>query len=177
MDMEIFNSNDKNKMKQALIFFSMIITSSTFILFIVLIGIIKDKKIIGEICFKVCSLSYISPTQLLIKALNSKDYKMILIYSPIISAVRYWSWPILGLFYFNATVIILNVVGFGFALVKIILFKVYKDKKPLDEKLVIFSTSVIEAMENVVEKKLKLQNLLILKISREIKIMELILQI
>ena len=147
----------KTKMRRTLIF-TMILTSSTFALFIVLIGIINDKKVIGEICFIVCSLSYISPTQLLIKVLNSKDYKKIPIYSAIISAVGYFSWSLFGLFNINATIIIPNIVGLGFALAQIILYKVYKDKKPLAEEIGNISTTVIGAMKNVVEKTVEIAN-------------------
>jgi solute carrier family 50 protein (sugar transporter) len=147
----------KAKMRQTLIF-TMILTSSTFALLIVLIGIINDKKVIGEICFIVCSLSYISPTQLLIKVLNSKDYKKIPIYSAIISAVGYFSWSLFGLFNFSATIIIPNMVGLGFALAQIILYKVYKDKKPLAEEIGNISTTVIGAMKNVVEKTVEIAN-------------------
>lgn len=147
----------KKKMKQALIY-TMILTSATFAIFIILIGIISKKKIIGEICFIVCSLSYISPTQLLIKVLNSKDYKLISIYSAVISAVGYGSWTIFGLFKFNATIIIPNIVGLGFAIAQIILYKVYKDKKTLSEEIGNISTTVVDAMKNVVDKTVEIAN-------------------
>ena len=147
----------KKKMTQALIY-TMVLSSLTFALFIILTVVINDKKILGEVCFIVCSLSYISPTQLLIKVLNSKDYKIIPLYSAIISAVGYGSWTIFGLFKFNANIIIPNLVGLGFALAQIILYRVYKNQKPLAEELGNISTSVIGAMKNVVEKTVEIAN-------------------
>ena len=147
----------KKKMTQALIF-TMVLSALTFALFIILTVVINDKKILGEVCFIVCSLSYISPTQLLIKVLNSKDYKIIPFYSAIISAVGYGSWTIFGLFKFNANIIIPNLVGLGFALAQIILYRVYKNQKPLAEELGNISTSVIGAMKNVVEKTVEIAN-------------------
>ena len=147
----------KKKMTQVLIF-TMILSSLTFALFIVLTVVITDKKTLGEVCFIVCSLSYISPTQLLIKVLNSKDYKIIPIYSATISAVGYGSWTIFGLFKFNANIIIPNLVGLGFALGQIILYRVYKNQRPLAEELGNISTSVIGAVKNVVEKTVEIAN-------------------
>ena len=147
----------KKKMGHALIY-TILLTSITFALFIILAIIIDDTKILGEICFIVCSLSYISPTQLLIKVLNSKDYKLIPIYSAIISAIGYGSWTIFGLFKFNANIIIPNLVGLGFSLAQIILYKVYKDKKPLAEEIGNISTSVIGTVKNVVDRTVEIAN-------------------
>lgn len=147
----------KKKMSYALIY-TMILTSITFALFIFLAIIIDDIKILGDICFIVCSLSYISPTQLLIKVLNSKNYKLIPIYSAIIAAIGYGSWTIFGLFKFNANIIIPNLVGLGFSFAQIILYKVYKDKKPLAEEIGNISTSVIGAVKNVVDKTVEIAN-------------------
>lgn len=147
----------KKKMTQTLIF-TMILSISTFALYIVLTVIINDKKVLGEVCFIVCSLSYISPIQLLIKVSNSKDYKLIPIYSAIISAVGYASWTLFGLFKFNATIIIPNFVGLAFALAQIVLYRVYKNKRPLAEELGNISHSVIGAVKNVVEKTVEIAN-------------------
>jgi solute carrier family 50 protein (sugar transporter) len=120
----------KKKISQSLIF-TILLSALTFALYIVLTVIISDIKTLGEVCFIVCSLSYISPTQLLIKVLNTKDYKLIPIYSAIIASIGYGSWTIFGLFKFNANIIIPNLVGLGFSLAQIILYRVYKNKKPL----------------------------------------------
>ena len=147
----------KKKMNQALIC-TILLSVLSFVIYIVLMVIINDKKILGEVCFIVCSLSYISPTQLLIKVLNTKDYKLIPIYSAIISAVGYGSWTIFGLLKFNATIIIPNLVGLGFALAQIILYRVYKNKRALTEELGNISTTVIGAVKNVVDKTVEIAN-------------------
>ena len=147
----------KNNKNYALIF-TILLSALTFALYIVLSVIISDKKILGEVCFIVCSLSYISPTQLLIKVLNTKNYNYIPIYSAIISAIGYGSWTLFGLFRFNATIIIPNLVGLAFALAQIILYRVYKNKKPLTEELGNISNTVIGAMKNVVEKTVEIAN-------------------
>ena len=147
----------KEKMTHALIY-TMLLSSLTFAIFIILEIIINDKKILGEVCFIVCSLSYISPTQLLIKVLNSKNYKKIPIYSAIISAIGYGSWTLFGLFKFNGNIIIPNLVGLGFALAQIILYRVYKYKKPLTEELGNISHTVIGTVKNVVDKTVEIAN-------------------
>ena len=147
----------KKKMNLALIC-TILLSALTFGIYIILVVIINDKKILGEVCFIVCSLSYISPTQLIIKVLNTKDYKLIPIYSAILSAIGYCSWAIFGLFNFNATIIIPNLVGLGFSLAQIILYRVYKNKRALTEELGNISTSVIGAMKNVVEKTVEIAN-------------------
>ena len=147
----------KKVLSQALIY-TILLTSITITLFIILVIIIEDTKIIGEICFIICSLSYISPTQLLIKVLNSKNYKLIQIYSAIISYIGYGSWTIFGLYKFNTNIIIPNLVGLGFSLAQIILYKVFKDKNPLTEKFGNISTSVIGAVKNVVDKTVEITN-------------------
>ena len=123
----------------------------------------KEDKSISNIhniiiCFDLCTLSYISPTQLLIKVLNTKDYKLIPIYSAIIASIGYGSWTLFGLFKFNANIIIPNLVGLGFSLAQIILYRVYKNKKPLTEELGNISNSVIGAVKNVVEKTVEIAN-------------------
>ena len=147
----------KKKMNLALIF-TIILSALTFGLYIVLAVIINDTKTLGEVCFIVCSLSYISPTQLLIKVLNTKDYKYIPIYSAVISSIGYGSWTLFGLFKFNATIIIPNLVGFGFSIAQIILYRIYKNKKPLTEELGNISQTVIGTMKNVVEKTVEIVN-------------------
>ena len=147
----------KEKRTQALIY-TMILSSLTFAIFVILEVIINDKKILGEVCFIVCSLSYISPTQLLIKVLNSKNHKMIPIYSAIVSAIGYGSWTLFGLFKFNGNIIIPNLVGLGFALAQIILYRVYKYKRPLTEELGNISHSVIGTVKNVVDKTVEIAN-------------------
>ena len=132
----------------------------TFALYIVLAIIIDDKDTLGEVCFIVCTLSYISPTQLLIRVLNKKDYRIIQIYSAIISSLGFGSWTIFGLFKFSATIIIPNLVGFIFSAVQIILYRVYKNKKPLDEEIGNISNSVIGAVKNVVERTVEIANTL-----------------
>ncbi len=147
----------KKKITQSLIF-TILLSALTFALYIILTIIISDIKTLGEVCFIVCSLSYISPTQLLIKVLNTKDYKLIAIYSAIVSSIGYSSWTLFGLFKFNATIIIPNLVGLGFSLAQIILYRVYKNKKPLTEELGNISHSVMGAVKNVVEKTVEIAN-------------------
>jgi solute carrier family 50 protein (sugar transporter) len=147
----------KKKISQSLIF-TILLSALTFALYIVLTVIISDIKTLGEVCFIVCSLSYISPTQLLIKVLNTKDYKLIPIYSAVIATIGYGSWTLFGLFKFNANIIIPNLVGLGFSLAQIILYRVYKNKKPLAEELGNISHSVIGAVKNVVEKTVEIAN-------------------
>jgi solute carrier family 50 protein (sugar transporter) len=147
----------KKKISQSLIF-TILLSALTFALYIILTVIISDIKTLGEVCFIVCSLSYISPTQLLIKVLNTKDYKLIPIYSAIIASIGYGSWTLFGLFKFNANIIIPNLVGLGFSLAQIILYRVYKNKKPLAEELGNISHSVIGAVKNVVEKTIEIAN-------------------
>lgn len=147
----------KKKISQSLIF-TILLSALTFALYIVLTVIISDIKTLGEVCFIVCSLSYISPTQLLIKVLNTKDYKLIPLYSAIIASIGYGSWTLFGLFKFNANIIIPNLVGLGFSLAQIILYRVYKDKKPLAEELGNISHSVMGAVKNVVEKTVEIAN-------------------
>ena len=137
---------------------AILLSALTFALYIILSIIIDDKDTLGEVCFIVCSLSYISPTQLLIKVLNKKDYRIIPIYSAIISSLGFGSWTIFGVFQFSATIIIPNLVGFIFSAMQIILYRVYKNKKPLDEELGNISNSVIGAVKNVVERTVEIAN-------------------
>ena len=138
--------------------YALILSALTFSLYITLAIIINDKDTLGEVCFIVCSLSYISPTQLLIKVLNKKDYRIIPIISAIISSLGFGSWTIFGLFQFSATIIIPNLVGFIFSAAQIILYRVYKNKRPLEEEIGNISTSVIGAVKNVVERTVEIAN-------------------
>ena len=147
----------KKKMTKTLIF-TMVLSILSFVIYFILTVIIIDEKTLGEVCFIVCSLSYISPTQLLIKVLNTKDYRIIPINSAIISGIGYGSWTLFGLFKFNATIIIPNLVGLGFAMAQIVLYRVYKNKRPLSEELGNISHSVIGAVKNVVEKTVEIAN-------------------
>ena len=147
----------KKKMTQS-IFFTMILSILSFAIYIILTTVIRDKKLIGEICFVVCSISYISPVQLIIKVINSKNYNLIPIYSAIISSIGYGSWTIFGLFNFNAHIIIPNLVGLAFALAQIILYRVYKNKRALTEELNNISHSVISTVKNVVDKTVEIAN-------------------
>ena len=149
----------KKKMTITLIY-ALSLSVLTFALYIVLAIIIDDKDTLGEVCFIVCTLSYISPTQLLIRVLNKKDYRIIPIYSAIISSLGFGSWTIFGLFKFSATIIIPNLVGLIFSAVQIILYRVYKNKKPLDEEIGNISNSVIGAVKNVVERTVEIANTL-----------------
>ena len=149
----------KKKMTITLIY-ALSLSVLTFALYIVLAIIIDDKDTLGEVCFIVCTLSYISPTQLLIRVLNKKDYRIIPIYSAIISSLGFGSWTIFGLFKFSATIIIPNLVGLIFSAVQIILYRVYKNKKPLDEEIGNISHSVIGAVKNVVERTVEIANTL-----------------
>jgi ABC-type xylose transport system permease subunit len=147
----------KKKITLTLIY-ALILSALTFSLYITLAIIINDKDTLGEVCFIVCSLSYISPTQLLIKVLNKKDYRIIPIISAIISGLGFGSWSIFGLFQFSATIIIPNLVGFIFSAAQIILYRVYKNKRPLEEEIGNISTSVIGAVKNVVERTVEIAN-------------------
>ena len=147
----------KKRMTLTLIY-AIILSVLTFSLYISLAIIINDKDTLGEVCFIVCSISYISPTQLLIKVLNKKDYKIIPIFSAIISALGFGSWTIFGLFQFSATIIIPNLVGFIFSAAQIIIYRLYKNKKALVEEIGNISTSVIGAVKNVVERTVEIAN-------------------
>ena len=147
----------KKRMTLTLIY-AITLSVLTFSLYISLAIIINDKDTLGEVCFIVCSISYISPTQLLIKVLNKKDYKIIPIFSAIISALGFGSWTIFGLFQFSATIIIPNLVGFIFSAAQIIIYRLYKNKKALVEEIGNISTSVIGAVKNVVERTVEIAN-------------------
>lgn len=147
----------KKKISQSLIF-TMILSALSFATYIILTVVITDKKLIGEVCFIVCSLTYITPAQIIIKVINTKNYKLIPIYSAIISSIGFGSWTIFGLFNFNANIIIPNLVGLAFSLGQIILYRVYKNKKPLTEELNNISHSVIGAVKNVVDKTVEIAN-------------------
>ena len=147
----------KKRMTLTLIY-ALILSVLTFSLYTTLAIIIDDKDTLGEVCFIVCSISYISPTQLLIKVLNKKDYKIIPIFSAVISGLGFGSWTIFGLFQFSATIIIPNLVGFIFSAAQIILYRVYKNKRPLEEEIGNISTSVIGAVKNVVERTVEIAN-------------------
>ena len=147
----------KKKMIYSLIF-TMILSVASFAIYIILTVMITDKKLIGEICFIVCSISYISPAQLIIKVINSKNYNLIPLYSAILSSIGYGSWTIFGLFNFNANIIIPNLVGLGFSLIQIILYRVYKNKRALTEELNNISNTVIGAVRNVVDKTVEIAN-------------------
>lgn len=138
--------------------YALVLSILTFALYISLAVIIRDKDTLGEVCFIICSLSYISPTQLLIKVLNKKDYRIIPIISAVISAFGFGSWSIFGLFQLSATIIIPNLVGFIFSSAQIILYRVYKSKKPLDEEIGNISTSVIGAVSKVMERTVEIAN-------------------
>ena len=147
----------KKRMTLTLIY-ALILSVLTFSLYITLAIIIDDKDTLGEVCFIVCSISYISPTQLLIKVLNKKDYKIIPIFSAVISGLGFGSWTIFGLFQFSATIIIPNLVGFIFSAAQIILYRIYKNKKTLVEEIANISTSVIGTVKNVVERTVEIAN-------------------
>ena len=132
----------KRKKTQAMIF-TMILSILTFAIVLLLTVVITDKILIGQICFIFCSILYISPSQLIIKVINSKNYNLIPIYWAIISAVGYGSWRIFGLFNFNLYIIIPNLVGIFFSLFQIILYRVYKNKTPLTEELSNISNTVM----------------------------------
>ena len=145
----------KKKIKIALIC-TMVLSFLTLVLYILLTTIVTDRKMLGEICFIVCSLSYISPSQLLIKVLNSKDHKLIPIYSAIIATIGYGSWTLFGFVKWNATIIIPNIVGLFFSLAQIILYRVYKNKKQLSEELNNISHSIVGTMKNAFEKTVEI---------------------
>lgn len=147
----------KKRMTLTLIY-ALILSVLTFSLYITLAIIIDDKDTLGEVCFIVCSISYISPTQLLIKVLNKKDYKIIPIFSAVISGLGFGSWTIFGLFQFSATIIIPNLVGFIFSAAQIILYRIYKNKKTLVEEIANISTTVIGTVKNVVERTVEIAN-------------------
>ena len=147
----------KRKMTQAMILL-MGLSVLTFAIYIILTVVITDKKLIGNICFIVCSISYISPAQLIIKVINSKNYKLIPIYSTIIAAIGYGSWTLYGLFNFIGNIIIPNLVGLSFSLVQIILYRVYKNKTQLTEEINNISHSVIGVMKNVMDKTVEIAN-------------------
>ena len=147
----------KERMTLTLIY-ALILSILTFSLYITLAIIIDDKDTLGEVCFIVCSISYISPTQLLIKVLNKKDYKIIPIFSAVISGLGFGSWTIFGLFQFSATIIIPNLVGFIFSAAQIILYRIYKNKKTLVEEIANISTTVIGTVKNVVERTVEIAN-------------------
>ena len=147
----------KKKMTQAMILL-MSLSVLSFSIYIILTVVITDKKLIGNICFIVCSISYISPAQLIIKVINSKNYKIIPIYSAIIASIGYGSWTLYGLFNFIGNIIIPNLVGLGFSIAQIILYRVYKNKTPLTEELNNISHSVIGVMKNVMDKTVEIAN-------------------
>lgn len=147
----------KKKMTQAL-FFTMLLSIISFAIYFILTVLIKDKKLLGDICFIVCSISYISPAQVIIKVINSKNYKLVPIYSAIISSIGYGSWTLFGLLNFNAHIIIPNLVGLTFSLAQIILYRVYKNKRALTEELNNISHSVITTVKNVVDKTVEIAN-------------------
>ena len=147
----------KKRMTLTLIY-ALFLSILTFSLYITLAIIIDDKDTLGEVCFIVCSISYISPTQLLIKVLNKKDYKIIPIFSAVISGLGFGSWTIFGLFQFSATIIIPNLVGFIFSAAQIILYRIYKNKKTLVEEIANISTTVIGTVKNVVERTVEIAN-------------------
>lgn len=147
----------KKKMTKAMILL-MGLSILTFAIYIILTVVITDKKLIGNICFIVCSISYISPVQLIIKVINSKNYKLIPIYSAILASIGYGSWTIYGLFNFIGNIIIPNLVGLSFSLAQIILYRVYKNKTPLTEEINNISHSVIGVMKNVMDKTVEIAN-------------------
>ena len=147
----------KKRMTLTLIY-AIILSVLTFSLYISLAIIIDDKDTLGEVCFIVCSISYISPTQLLIKVLNKKDYKIIPIFSAVISALGFGSWTIFGLFQLSATIIIPNLVGFIFSAAQIILYRIYKNKKTLVEEIGNISTTVMGAVKNIAERTVEIAN-------------------
>lgn len=147
----------KKKMTQAMILL-MSLSVVSFSIYIILTVVITDKKLIGNICFIVCSISYISPAQLIIKVINSKNYKIIPIYSAIIASIGYGSWTLYGLFNFIGNIIIPNLVGLGFSIAQIILYRVYKNKTPLTEEINNISHSVIGVMKNVMDKTVEIAN-------------------
>lgn len=147
----------KKKFTQAMIL-TILLSVISFSTYILLTIFITDKQVIGEVCFIVCSISYMSPIQLIIKVINSKNYNLFPLYSIIISSVGYSSWTIFGLFIFNPNIIIPNIVGLTISLVQIILYRVYKNKTPLTEELNNISHTVIGAMRNVVDKTIEIAN-------------------
>lgn len=154
----IYLINMGKKLMTLTLIYALILSVLTFSLYITLAIIIDDKDTLGEVCFIVCSISYISPTQLLIKVLNKKDYKIIPIFSAVISGLGFGSWTIFGLFQFSATIIIPNLVGFIFSAAQIILYRIYKNKKTLVEEIANISTTVIGTVKNVVERTVEIAN-------------------
>ena len=145
----------KEKMIYALIY-TTLLTSLTFGIFVFLELILNDKKILREICCLICTLLYISPAPLLIKVLNSKNYKIIPIYEAIFSAIIFGNWAIFGFFKINAIIIIPYLIGLSIALAQIILYRYYKNERPLTEEIGNISQLDIGTMKNISDKTVEL---------------------
>ena len=66
----------KTKFSQAMIF-TILPSVISFAIYIIFNVFITDKKVVGEICFIVCCISYIYPIQLIFKVINSRNYNII----------------------------------------------------------------------------------------------------
>ena len=150
----IYLSHMEKEKRAYSLLYTALLTSLTFAIYAFLI-IINDKKNLREICCIFCTLIHICPTPLLIKAYNSKNYKIIPIYTVIFASIIDGIWTIFGFMITNANVIIPNLIGLIFTLAQIILYHFWKYKYPLTEELDNINSS-IGTMKKVVDKTVEL---------------------
>ena len=136
--------------------YTTLLTSLTFGAFVFLELILNDKKVLKAISCIFCSLIYISPTPLFIKAFNSKNYKIIQIYRVIFSTIIYGIWTIFGFYKNDKIIIIPNLLWLILTLPQVILYRIYKYNNPLTEEIGNISNLDIRTMKNVVDQNLEL---------------------
>ena len=136
--------------------YTTLLTSLTFGAFIFFELILNDKKVLKALSCIFCSLIYVSPTPLFIKAFNSKNYNIVQIYRVIFSTIIYGIWTIFGFLKSNKIIIIPNLLGLTLTLPQIILYRIYKNDNPLTEEINNISKSTIGTMKKVVDQTVEL---------------------
>lgn len=111
------------------IFFTMGLSAISFVIYILLTMVIN--KAVGQVCLVLCSLSYLSSSKALFEAYRTKNYKLIQIYSAILSVIGCAGWFFYGLLKLNMIIIVPNLVGFVIAIAQVMFWRYYKVKQSL----------------------------------------------
>lgn len=115
------------------LFFTMGLSAISFIIYILLAIVIN--KAIGQVCLVLCSLSYLSMSKVLFEVFRTKNYQLIQIYSSILNVIGCAGWSLYGLLPLNFVILVPNLVGFAISLALIMIWRLYKGKKPLVERV------------------------------------------
>lgn len=117
------------------LFYTMGLSAISFIIYILLAIVVNNSKVVGQICLILCSLSYASSAKLLLEVARTRNYKLIPIYSAILSLIGCTGWTTFGLLNLNFIIVVPNLVGAVISLAQIFTWKLYKKKSPLVDRV------------------------------------------